>query len=504
MRIYLKREILNLVRTIEDAHKVLKKLSDKKSNMDVYECLTELQKAAIAVGNLLEQSNEDNDEIIRCLEEYCEDVYQYSEAYETQQKLDILATMKNRIQTVKNKIIYEVKEDKMEIVFMPYKADMWTSLASIWEAAQKDNSCHVRVVPIPYYDIANINDIKMKYEAERFPQDIDITDYREYSLELNHPDMIFIHNPYDECNNLTRVPQCYYSSNLKKHSELLIYSPYFTVGTYKREKQEFMFTMPGVYYADYVIAQSEKVKKIFEAFGHGSDKILAFGSPKIDAVVTNEQKKREIPQEWKGKIEGKKVFLLNTHLSYFPKALNYAKSMDNYAVRFHREILDAFIDREDCALIWRPHPLLKNMLCGRFPECLEFVNYFEQRVREAGNGIVDETGDYFDAFYCSDALISTWSSLINEYMATGKPILIFQRRMDDETMQKSPLNRNMNYFRFGKNKITFDEFRDNVINGIDPLYDKRLQAVKEAFPNWEGLAGEKIYQYLKYIYGGGK
>ena len=111
-------------------------------------------------------------------------------------------------------------------------------------------------------NIANINDIKMKYEAERFPQDIDITDYREYSLELNHPDMIFIHNPYDECNNLTRVPQCYYSSNLKKHSELLIYSPYFTVGTYKREKQEFMFTMPGVYYADYVIAQSEKVKKM--------------------------------------------------------------------------------------------------------------------------------------------------------------------------------------------------------------------------------------------------
>lgn len=504
MRIYLKREILNLVGTIEEAHKVLKKLVEGKKRADIYQCLTELQEAAITVGNLLETSEEDNDDIIRNLEEYCEDVYQYSEAEEIRRKQEILANMKYRIQTIKNKILYEVKEDKLEIVLMPYKADMWTSLKSIWEAAQKDSDCHVSVVPIPYYDIANINDIKFIYEAERFPKDVDITDYKEYSLELNHPDMIFIHNPYDECNNLTRVPQCYYSSNLKKHSELLIYSPYFTVGSFKPEKQEFMFTMPGVYYADYVIAQSEKVKKIFEEYGHRSDKVLAFGSPKIDAVVANEQRKREIPQQWKQKIEGKKVFLLNTHLSYFPKALDYAKSMDNYAVKFHKEILDAFIDREDCALIWRPHPLLKNMLYGRFPECLEFVNYFEQRVREAENGIVDETGDYFDAFYCSDALISTWSSLINEFMVTGKPILIFQRRMDAETMQRSPLNRNMNYFRVGKNKITFEEFRDNVINQIDPLYDKRIKAVREAFPNWEGLAGEKIYQYLKHIYRGGR
>lgn len=504
MRIYLKREILNLVEIIEHAHTVLGKLAERKEKVDVYQCLVELQEAAITVGNLLENSAEDNAEIVRSLEEYCEDVYQCSEAKTLRQKQDKLTSMKYRIQIIRKKILNEIKEDKLEIVFMPYKADMWTSLASIWEAAQKDSNCHVSVVPIPYYDIANINDIKFIYEAERFPKDVDITDYKEYSLELNHPDMIFIHNPYDECNNLTRVPQCYYSSNLKKHSELLIYSPYFTVGSFKPEKQEFMFTMPGVHYADYVIAQSEKVKKIFEEYGHRSDKVLAFGSPKIDAVVANEQRKREIPQQWKQKIEGKKVFLLNTHLSYFPKALNYAKSIDNYAVRFHKEILDSFIDREDCALIWRPHPLLKNMLYGRFPECLEFVNYFEKRVREAENGIVDETGDYFDAFYCSDAMISTWSSLINEYMVTGKPILILQRRMGAETMQKSPLNRNMNYFRIGKNKISFDEFRDNVINEIDPLLDKRLKAVREAFPNWEGLAGEKIYQYLKCAYRGGE
>ncbi len=500
MRVYMKHEILNLIETIKEAHKILKKLADKKRDADICQCLIQLQEAAIMTGNRIEQSGDDNTGVIHNLEAYCEEVYQYGEAKNVQHKKEILAKMEREIQIIKNKIIYEVREDKLEIVFMPYKADMWTSLASIWEAAKQDNECKVKVVPLPYYDIADINNVKFQYEAERFPENVEITDYREYSPEQSHPDMIFIHNPYDECNNLTRVPQCYYSSNLKNNSEMLIYSPYFTVGTFKAEKQAFMFTMPGVYHSDFVIAQSGKVKKLFEEFGHQSNKILAFGSPKIDAVIKNEQRKRIMPQAWKDKIEGKKVFLLNTHLSYFPKALNYAKSADNYAVKFHKEILQTFIDRDDCALIWRPHPLLKNMLAGRFRECLEFVNYFEKRVKRADNGIVDETGDYFDAFYCSDALISTWSSLINEYMVTGKPVLIFQKKTDAKIMQNSPLDRNINYFRLGKDKLTFEKFRDNVINQKDPLFEKRNQAVKDAFPNLDGLAGEKIFHYLKYIY----
>ena len=39
---------------------------------------------------------------------------------------------------------------------------------------------------------------------------------------------------------------------------------------------------------------------------------------------------------------------------------------------------------------------------------------------------IDRSGDYRAAFSCSDAMITTYSSMINEYMATGKPIMIFQ------------------------------------------------------------------------------
>ena len=227
---------------------------------------------------------------------------------------------------------------------------------------------------------------------------------------------------------------------------------------------------------------------------------MTFGSPKIDAVVRNEKQVHCCPEGWEAKLAGKKVFLLNTHLSYFQKTYTCTGNMDNPGIRFHQEILDIFLKNKECALIWRPHPLLKSNLSTRLPEVLDFVNDFENQIRNADNGVVDDSADYFSAFYYSNALLSTWSSLINEYMVTGKPVLIFQKRVEEEIEKQSPLKRNVNYFRFGEESLSFEQFRDNVLTGKDPLYEKRIEAVQEAFPNLDGSAGEKIYSFLKGLY----
>ena len=495
MRVYKKREILKLLKTMQYAHGKLKNRISKINSDVCYQYLEDLQNSAIAIGNAIEETNKNMD-IVGLLEDYCEYVFQCAQAQNNYLKMMELDKMKHQCGFIREKILNEVETDKLQVIFMPYKADMWTSFESIWQAAKNDDECDVKVIPIPYYDITDPGNIKKYYEIARFSQDIEMESYLDYDLEENHPDIIFIHNPYDEYNNLTRVPQQYFSYNLRQNAGMLVYSPYFTIGTFNN-KQDFMFTMPGVLNADYILAQSDRVKNIFTRFGIDERKVLSFGSPKIDEIILNEKKEYGIKEEWKEKIRGRKVFLLNTHLSYFPKALEYQGSMNNYAVKFHQEIMDTFLNNEKCALIWRPHPLLKNMLQGRYPECLEFINLFENRVRESNNGIIDDTGDYYYAFHCSDALISTWSSLVNEYMVTGKPILIMQKKMDDKTVEQSPIDRNKNYFRLGKDRITFSQFRDNVLKNFDPLYEERIKEVHRAFPNMNGDAGEKIYSYLK-------
>lgn len=394
-----------------------------------------------------------------------------------------------------SKIINIIKKEKVryKALFLPYKADMWTSMESIYLAAQKDENCSPILMPIPYYDIGNPNDIRLIYEKHRFPQKYKITDYQTYNLKAEEPDIIFIHNPYDGCNNLTRVPEMFFSKNLKQVTSCLVYCPYFTTASYTPGKSDFQYITPGIINADKIIVQSEAVKQIFLQYGYMEEKLVVKGSPKIDAVINAMKCENQIPVEWQEKVKGKKVFLLNTHLSYFPTSNINKNKYGDYAIRYHKEIMEEFIDNPDCALIWRPHPLMKNMLEDRFQECLSFVKDMERRIEESSNGVIDRNADYFPAFRCSDALISTYSSLINEYMVTGKPVLIFQKPLGKEANNRAPIKRNLNYFRIGENAISFKEFKQMVIENRDIMYDERMDMLRKAFLNLDGTAGEKSY-----------
>jgi len=284
---------------------------------------------------------------------------------------------------------------------------------------------------------------------------------------------------------------------IKNYTDCLVYSPYFTFGSYTPEKSDFQYVAPGIINADRVIVQSEKVKRIFCTYGYEDTKFIVSGSPKVDAIVNLNENNLYIPKEWKEKLCDKKVFLLNTHYSYFPASFSNKTKSGNYGVRFHNEILEAIVDKKDVGLIWRPHPLLKNMITDRFPECLEYIQYFEKTLLESSNCVIDNLEDYRPAFCYSDALISTWSSLINEYMVLGKPVMIFQTQLSEEARVRAPIDRGINYFRFGSNSISFDEFVEMVKAGEDPLYERRMEMIKQAFVNMNGNAGYNAYMNIK-------
>ncbi len=488
-----KREIVNIFETMLQASELLQKYMSTKQKETIEQLSWELFTCAEAIYNEISDTDE---KAVYCKNKILEYMGKLAEVAEQKaasgKQSDIL------LKEIYRFFVNEIREDKFKIVFMPYKADMWKSMESIWEVARADDDCEVKVVPMPYYDITNPQNISYYYEQSRFPENVECIHYNQYSEREEHPDAIVIHNPYDDTNNMTRVPERFYSSELKKHTRRLIYSPYFTLGVYRETKLNIV-AAPATLNSDLIICQSNRVKRIYEELGYPSNMLMDVGSPKIDAIVNRRVSDDEIPSEWKEKIKNKKVFLLNTHLSYFPASSQNTSKAGDYAVRFHNEIANAFLDRDDCVLIWRPHPLLNNMLEGRFPQCLEYVNALKKRIREADNGIIDEMGDYAISFACSDALISTWSSLINEYMVTKKPVMIFQTRIEEDMVKDSPINGNVNYFRFGPGAISFATFRDNVISGKDPKYEQRMEEIANAFPNLDGTAGKKIYEYVKYI-----
>lgn len=312
---------------------------------------------------------------------------------------------------------------KKEIVFLPYKASMWDSLESIWKAAYEDKEyCNTYVIPIPYADLVRDEQGQLAVhswhcEIDEMPDYVPVIDNETVNLEEMHPDVIFIHNPYDNTNYVTSVDMRYYSSELKKYTDKLVYVPYFVVGD---SFEPDFATKPGVVNADYVIVQDERVKKLYEANYPGGNlpkgKFLPLGSPKFDKVLFGKRENYTLPRAWKKIIHSKKVVLYNTSVG---TALRYTNKICD-KLRF---VFQSFKGRADVALWWRPHPLMEATLRSMRPEVLQEYEELKTKYINAGWGIYDDTSDLDRAVICSDMYYGDRSSVVELYRITGKPIL---------------------------------------------------------------------------------
>lgn len=207
---------------------------------------------------------------------------------------------------------------RYEVCFMPYKASMWDSFDTIWEAAIADPLCDVYVVPIPYYErTPNGGFGKLCYEGSLFPAHIPITNYEEYDLALRHPDLLYFLNPYDDTNKVTSIAPDYYSSRLKKHTDMLVYVPYFFSASFTSKPIACIFCggAKAIRNADKVIVQSERHKELYLSCGCGANKILPLGSPKLDKLAQLDASDTSLPDEWASMLQGReKVFLFTTTL----------------------------------------------------------------------------------------------------------------------------------------------------------------------------------------------
>ena len=446
MRKIQKNQMLDYLNLLKEAHNEIKKNLEAQQIEIVLSLLAECQEGAIQLGQFIDNLEGEGTNTVAHLEKYCEILFrEYEEIqggfvcnpYKTFKYLE-----KQRIQ-IENSIRNDIKERK-EIVFFPYKASMWDSLESVYLALKEDENCDVYCVPIPYFDKNSNGSLgMMHYEGAEYPKSIDVTDWRSYDVKERRPDIIYIHNPYDEYNRVTCVHEDYFAKNLKKYTEELIYIPYFVLNevdpsnpSASAKLKDFCY-LPGTYYADKVILQSENIRQIYineyikavEAQGKTCDKkkleekFLGTGSPKISKVKSIKLENIEIPEKWMKIIEKpngkrKKVILYNTSVvpitEYREQIL---KKLEDVLLIFKKE-------KEEVALLWRPHPLLESTIKAMFPYLWEEYKDIIEQYKAEGWGIYDDTADLNRAIAISDAYYGDKSSVVTLYQETGKPIMI--------------------------------------------------------------------------------
>mgnify|MGYP006922131522 CR=1 FL=1 len=438
----LRKQMLTMTNLLDKANKALKiNLTAKRINEDgIQQLLIDCQETAITMGSELEMLYGEGTEIVHVLEEYCESIFQMTQALDNPEKRRAaLQELTGQIKQTR-KLLGELIPDRLEAVFLPYKASMWDSLESVWMAAKEDEGCDVYVVPIPYYDRNPDGTFsKYHYEGDEMPDYVPVTHYENYDIQKRWPDIIFIHNPYDQYNYVTSVDPRFYSTELKKRTDMLVYIPYFIINETDPDDQqavegmEHFCTVSGVLNADKVIVQSEDMRKIYinvltkecgeQTRRHWENTILGLGSPKFDKVQGTKRDDLKIPEEWleiirKPDGEWKKIILYNTSVSAL---LEHQEKM----LEKMRSVFHVFMEnKEEIALLWRPHPLIEATISSMRPQLWVEYQKIVNEYRADGWGIYDDSPELDRAIALCDGYYGDHSSLVQLCQSIGKAILI--------------------------------------------------------------------------------
>ena len=442
MRKIQKSQAEDFIMLLKEAHGEIKKAVVQNEYDLVLELLGQCQDGAIKLGEMIESAEGEGFPTISLLEGYCEQVYRIYEQVNQKENVDahrIFQALRMELAPIEESVRDDIKIRK-EAVFLPYKASMWDSLESVWKAANDDPNCDTYVIPIPYYDKNPDGSFRqMHYEADQYPDYVPITKYDAFDFGMHRPDMIFIHNPYDSSNFVTSVHPFFFSENLRKFTEKLVYIPYFILDEIKPdddaaiEGMEHFCITPGVFNADKVVVQSEDMKQIYMKVLMGAtddhseatkkywdNKILGLGSPKIDKVLNTKKENLEVPQEWLKVIEKpdgswKKIIFYNTSVVAL---LHHNEKM----LEKMRYVFQVFQEnKEEVALLWRPHPLIKATIESMRPQLWGKYDKLVREYQEEGWGIYDDSADVDRAIALSDAYYGDASSVVQMYHQTGKP-----------------------------------------------------------------------------------
>ena len=255
----------------------------------------QMQEEAIAFGNAIEVKCGEGSETVSYLEKYCEALYHSYQALEKalplQEKAkekkgpagDFPAALWKDLQNIvqkpssylkKVKLAIE-KELKRVVLFLPTRVEQLKSFLPLYEALSQMEDVDCKIMPIPYFDRLGTGELSdMHYEGEEFRKQCSVTDYKDYDFASERPDCVVMHSPYDEFNQVLSVDPFFFSKNLKKYTNKLVYIPSFVTDEIDPKNEEdgkafgnmdFYVTVPGLFHADFTIVQSENMKKAYLA-----------------------------------------------------------------------------------------------------------------------------------------------------------------------------------------------------------------------------------------------
>ena len=282
MKVLVKEYMMGMLDSVELAIDQLIDVKYKKNER--IEILGTCQEVLINIAGALPEDYDEIDNILKLIDDGTKKMFIISNldenSLEWNNELDQLKTLvKNILENIKR-----VPVEKAKALFLPLSVENWSSMASIYEVFKQDQRFDAKVMPVPYFEYGpsgTIADNKWEYDAFEKLVGTGVVDYNEYNLEEEHPEVVFINDPYDSEGEYIRVQPKYFSDEILNKTDHLVYVSPEIRDSHSNVKYG---TLPGIKNAWKIIVGNEIEKKDFIRSGVDESKIISLGSARKDVI----------------------------------------------------------------------------------------------------------------------------------------------------------------------------------------------------------------------------
>ena len=271
----------------------------------VQNMLADCQDAVVEISGEIDNSEGTWEKSVLQLDRYCKALF---EAYQAVGKGNISEAC-SQVKEIEEEILpilqgeyYKNEDGKKDAVFIVRRFDDWKKMEKLFVRVKASGRYRISVVPIPYYYINTAGDVTENvWEEDRFNDLKEFEDYRAIDIKALHPELIITQYPFDGYNYAYTLPKEYFTKELKKHTEELIYvSPFITDEFDESDERsikvmEYYCLVSGVVNADHTIVQSENMRR------HYVKKLTEWSGADLEPVW-NEKVISDLPM-----IKGRKI-----------------------------------------------------------------------------------------------------------------------------------------------------------------------------------------------------
>ena len=383
--------------------------------------------------------------------------------------------------------------EKIRIGFILQDPTSWAVVQSVYEAALRDERTEAVPLLVPemeysfYIRVKKVDWGKTYRFGEKRFGDRCVKTWNPDTETWTDPgtldlDYVFMDRPYE-----TYMPKKYRASSLRKICRVCFvpYAPPLTLETELTFNSHFIRNV-SLIFAEKKWSYDYLIKKLAPTVRAGDQKVFDIGYPKYD--LNREELAGESPV-WPRERQAGRVRIMWT-----PRWTMDPMLCASSFFRYKDDFLRLAEERGDIDLVFRPHPLALRNYVEKGYITQEDLDDYICRLTSLENAALDQRNTYYDTFWSSDILISDMSSMLEDYLMTGKPIIFCPtqagKTMSDDS--RFPISEFMDGFYTAGNFEEITRITDSLASGEDPKKPQREKLVAEM--RRDGRTGEHILE----------